>query len=279
MNSGNENKSAALRRWSRNGEASSSPAASATPGNAASEKPEVSGKPACAEPAWRKWFRTAGRRVLLGAAVLTGLFLLYRLLWLTSWYWPYVLIRSYVSDHLPMAPPWAAETVAACVGILVLAQAGSILGFVFFGTHKRLMLALALAGLLLHAGLGWYSYGRVAVDSQGRVQIRVVERPGGALKVIDREFDPETGIRSRWATKNDLIMLDLQRRGVGVVRVGASGPFRSPQGSIIVYYARAGGRLRLYSGPRHHEVSGDMKLATEQVLRAFINQEQGLAGN
>lgn len=275
MNSQSNKNSNALRRWFRHETANGSSAAPpSSESGTVSPKPAAAGEPVKLEQTWKQWLRTAGRRAILGAALLAGLFLIYRLLWLTSWYWPYFLIRAYVRDHLPMAPPWAAETLAACVGILVLAQAGSILGFIFFGTHKRLMLALALAGLLLHAGLGWYSYGRVAVDDQGRVQIRVVERPGGILKAIDRDFDPETGRRSRWATEDDLIMLDLQRRGVKVVRVGVNRRFRSPQGSIIVYYTRVEGRLRLYSGPRHPDVSGDMPLATDQILREFVSQER-----
>lgn len=276
MNSQSGKNSNALRRWFRNGTASGSSATlPSSESGAVSPMPAAAGESAKPKQTWKQWLRTAGRRVILGAALLAGLFLIYRLLWLTSWYWPYYLIRTYVRDHLPMAPPWAAETLAACVGILVLAQAGSILGFIFFGTHKRLMIAVVLAGLAAHAGLGWYSYGRAAVDDQGQVLIRVVERPGGALKVIDRDFDPETGRRARQATPNDLVMLDLQRRGVKVVRVGANGPFRSPQGSIVVYYTRVDGRIRLYSGPRHRDVTGDMPLATDQVLREFVNQEHG----
>jgi hypothetical protein len=183
------------------------------------------------------WPGSFKRRVLVGLAMVTVLFLLYRFVWLTSWYWPYRLIGDYLRARMPLAEPWAIETLALLLATLVAAQGAAILSYILFGKHKREMLALSLAGVLVHGGLGWYSYGRVAVDEQGRVRIRVVERPDGKLKVIDRDFDPETGRRARWATDQDLVMLDLERRGLSVRRVSANGPFRSPQGTIIVYYS------------------------------------------
>ena len=88
------------------------------------------------------------------------------------------------------------------------------------GKNKRAMLCLSLASAFAHGGLGWYHQGRV------------VERPDGRLKVTEREYDPETGRRARSASENDLVMLDLQRRGVSVTRVSATGPFRSPTTSL-----------------------------------------------
>jgi hypothetical protein len=156
----------------------------------------------------------------------------------------------------------------------LFAQASAIASFVLFGRHKREMLILVLAGALLHAALGWYGYERVAVDEKGRVRVRVVERPDGSLKVIERDFDPETGRPARWATPGDLVMLDLQHRGLRVERVSASGPFRSPQGTIIVYWTQRDGRVELYTGPRHRDVPGEMPLATEEILRLYLEQNQ-----
>jgi hypothetical protein len=214
------------------------------------------------------------RRLILGLLAITGLFLLYRVVWLTAWAWPYSLICDYLREHLPLAGPWAIQSMALALCALLFAQAGAIASFVLFGRHKREMLILVVAGALVHAGLGWYGYERVAVDEEGRVKVRVVERPDGSLKVIDRNFDPETGRRARWATPGDLVMLDLQHRGVSVERVAPSGPFRSPQGTIIVYWAQRGDRIALFTGPRHRDVSGEMQLATEEILRMFIEQNQ-----
>jgi hypothetical protein len=214
------------------------------------------------------------RRVILGVALLAGLFLLYRLVWLTGWVLPYGLISGYLQERLPMLASWQIETIALLVTSLVLAQAGAILSFVFFGKHKRLMLYFSLTLALLHGAIGWYGYGRVAVDERGRVRVRVVEGTDGRLKVIERDYDPETGRPARWATENDLVMLDLERRGIAVKRVGASGPFRSAQGTIIVYYTRRGdGRIVLYNGPRSREVSGDMQLATGEIISEFLAQQ------
>ena len=102
--------------------------------------------------------------------------------------------------------------------------------------------------------------------------MRVVESPTGQLKIVHHDYDPETGQRARRATEADLVMLDLQRRGIAVQRVGKSGTFRSTQGTINVYYTRRGGQLVLYTGPRHPEVTGDMPRATEGVLHEFLNQ-------
>jgi len=62
---------------------------------------------------------------------------------------------------------------------------------------------------------------------------------------VDRDFDVETGRRARIASEADLVMLDLQRRGVKVRRAGKGGPFRSAQGTINVYYTRRDGRVSL----------------------------------
>jgi len=222
----------------------------------------------------RTWLRSFWNRVVVGLVLLSGLFLLYRFIWLTGWYWPYRMIRHYLEARLPMAEPWAIETMALLVAVLIPAQMGAILSFIFLGRHQRLMIGLALAGVMLHGGLSWYSYGRAVVDEQGQVRVRVVERPDGRLKVMDRAFDPETGRHARWATENDLVMLDLQRRGLSVQRVGPQGPFRSAQGTINVYYTRRDGRIVLYTGPRHPEVSGDMPRATDEILHEFLRQQR-----
>jgi len=159
-------------------------------------------------------------------AVLMGLFLLYRAIWLTSWYWPYRLLHRYLAEQLPMAAPWAINTMAMLMALLIFAQGAALLSFVLWGKHRRETLMLVLAGVVLNAGLGWYSHGRVVVDERGHVIVRVVESPTGVLKVVDREFDAETGRRARIATETDLVMLDLQRRGVKVRRVGKGGPLR-----------------------------------------------------
>ncbi len=68
-------------------------------------------------------------------------------------------------------------------------------------------------------------------------------------------------------------MLDLQRRGMKVRRLGKSGPFRTAQGTINVYYTRRNGHLALYNGPRHPEVSGEVELATDEIIReSFENR-------
>jgi len=219
------------------------------------------------------------RRVILGVALLTGLFLLYRLIWLTAWVLPYGLICGYLRERLPMLAPWQIETIALLITSLVLAQAGAILSFVFFGKHKRLMLYFSLSLALLHGAIGWYSYGRLAVDEKGRVRVRVVEGTDGRLKIIERDYDPETGRPTRRATENDLVMLDMQRRGIAVKRVGATGPFRSAQGTIIVYYLRrSDGRIVLYTGPRSPEVNGDMQLATAEIISQFLTQQNAGRG-
>jgi len=218
------------------------------------------------------WLRRMRNRAICGVAVLIGLFLLYRAVWLTSWYWPYRLLYRYLAEQLPMAAPWAINTMAMLMALLIFAQGAALLSFVLWGKHRRETLTLVLAGVLLNAGLGWYGHGRVVVDERGNVIVRVVEGPTGVLKVVDREFDAETGRRARIATETDLVMLDLQRRGVKVRCVGKSGPFRSAQGTINVYYARHEGRLALYTGPRHPEISGDMRLATDEIIRDFLRQ-------
>lgn len=214
------------------------------------------------------------RRVILGAALLTGLFLLYRLVWLTAWVLPYGLISSYLQKRLPMMASWQIETIALLITSLALALAGAILSFVFLGKHKRPMLYFSLSLALLHGAIGWYSYGRLAVDEKGRVRVRVVEGTDGRLKVIEHDYDPETGRSARQATETDLVILDMQRRGITVKRVAATGPFRSAQGTIIVYYTRrSDGRLVLYTGPRSPEVSGDMGLATDEIISEFLAQQ------
>jgi len=218
------------------------------------------------------WLRTLRNRAILGVLLLVGMFLFYRAVWLTSWYWPYRLLRGYFSEQLPMAAPWAVDTLALLVALLIFAQGAALLSFVLWGRGRRETLILTLAGILVHGGLSWYSHGRVAVDERGKVVIRVVESPDGKLKVIAREFDPVTGRRSRIATEADLVMLDLQRRGVKVRRLGKGGPFRTAQGTINVYYTRQDGKLALYTGPRHPEVSGEMPLATDEVIRNFLRQ-------
>lgn len=171
--------------------------------------------------------RSLGRRLAVGLILIVGLFLLYRVIWLTAWYWPYRLICDYLRERLPLAGPWAIETMALLTSLLIFAQAGALISFILFGRHKRLMLYLVLAGVLLHGSLGWYGYGRRIVDEKGQVRARVVERPDGTLKVIDSDFDAETGRRARWATESDMAMLDLQRRGIAVRQVSSAGPFRS----------------------------------------------------
>jgi hypothetical protein len=203
---------------------------------------------------------------------LGSLFLLFRFIWLTGWYWPYRLIHGYLEERLPMAEPWALQTMALLVAVLVAAEMGAIVSFILVGRHGRVVVGLAIAGVLVHGGLSAYSHGRVVVDDQGQVRVRVVEQPDGTLKVIDRKFDPETGRASRWATEADLVMLDLQRRGKRVERVGPEGPFRSAQGTIIVYSTRRDGQIVLYTGPRHRDVSGDMARATDEIIGEFLRQ-------
>jgi hypothetical protein len=228
---------------------------------------------------WKGTLNSFWRRALLGLALLLGLFVLYRVLWLSGWYWPYRLITDYLRDRLPLAEPWVIQTGALLGCALLLAQAGTIVSFVVLGRHRRTMLYLVAAGALIHAALGWYSYGRIAVDETGLVRARVVERPDGSLKVIDRDYDPETGRRARFASDADLVMLDLQRRGIRVHEIGANGPFRSIQGTINVFYARRGNRIVLYSGPRHPDVPREMPLATEEVIGAFLQQERPRPAN
>jgi hypothetical protein len=218
----------------------------------------------------QSWLSKIRNRAIFGVVTIIGLFLLYRAVWLTSWYWPYRLLHRYLAEQLPMAAPWAINTMAMLMALLIFAQGAALLSFVFWGKHRRETLLLTLAGVLLNAGLGWYSHGRVVVDGQGQVIVRVVESSTGGLKVVEREFDVETGRRARIATEADLVMLDLQRRGVKVRRVGKGGPFRSLQGTINVYYTRRDGRVALYTGPRHPEVSGDMQLATDEIIREFL---------
>lgn len=218
------------------------------------------------------WLRKVRNRALIGAAIMVVLFLAYRAVWLTGWYWPYRLLHGYLTEQLPMAAPWLIDTLALLLAALIAMQGAALVSFVLWGRHRREMLALSLAGIALHGGLGWYGYGRNAVDDSGRVVIRVVETPTGRLKVVSRNFDPETGRPSRPATAADLVMLDLQRRGLGVKRVGRNGPFRTAQGTICVYYTRQNGRIALYNGPRHRNVSGEMPLATEDVIREFLKK-------
>lgn len=228
-------------------------------------------KEAATKPSRLSLFR---RRLILGIALLAGLFLLYRLVWLTGWVLPYGLISGYLQARLPMLASWQIETMALLLTALVLVQAGTILSFIFFGKNKRLMLYFSMALALLHGAIGWYSYGRLAVDESGHVRVRVVEGSDGKLKVIEHDYDPETGRPARWASENDLVMLDLERRGASVQRVNASGPFRSRQGTIIVYYTRRrDGRIVLYTGPRSPEVNGEMGLATNEIISAFLEQQ------
>lgn len=239
--------------------------------NASSSSNDYSAKLSHAAREWTT-LRSFRNRVIWGLLLLLGLFLLYRAVWLTSWYWPYRLLQSYLAEQLPMAAPWAIDTLALLLASLIAAQGAALLSFILWGKHRREMLALSLAGAVLHGCLGWYSHGRVVVDERGRITLRVVESQTGQLKLVHHDYDPETGQRARLATAADLVMLELQRRGVAVQRVGKSGPFRSTQGTINVYYTRRDGRLVLYTGPRHPEVTGDMPRATEEVLREFLNQ-------
>lgn len=220
---------------------------------------------------WSQW-RSLRNRALGGLLILLGVFLVYRAVWLTGWYWPYRMLRNYLTEQLPMANPWAIETFALLLATLIAAQAAAIFSFVFFGKHKREMLYLSLAAVLIHGVLGWYSYGRVVVDERGHINIRVVERPDGTLKVISRPVDPETGRPARLANEADVVMLDLQRRGLPVQRVGGQGPFRTAQGTINVFWTRQAGRVVLYTGPRHPDVSGDMPRATDAILHEFLQQ-------
>ncbi len=219
-----------------------------------------------------RWLRTIRNRAMVGLAIMIVLFLAYRAVWLTGWYWPYRMLHGYLAEQLPMAAPWLVETLALLFATLIVIQGAALLSFILWGKHRREMLVLSLTGIMLHGGLSWYGYGRKAVDDSGRVVIRVVETPTGHLKVVSRNFDPETGRPARLATDVDLVMLDLQRRGVPVKRVGRSGPFRSAQGTICVYYTRQKGRVVLYNGPRHRDVTGDMQPATEEVLREFLRK-------
>jgi hypothetical protein len=99
------------------------------------------------------WLNSLWHRAIIGLALLGVLFLLYRFIWLTGWYWPYRMILHYLQARLPMAEPWAIEMMALLVAVLVAAQMGAILSFIFLGRHQRLMIGLALAGVLLHGGL------------------------------------------------------------------------------------------------------------------------------
>jgi hypothetical protein len=218
------------------------------------------------------WLRSLRNRAICGVLILVGLFLVYRAVWLTGWYWPYRMLQEYLRHQLPTAAPWAIETIAMLLATLMAAQAAAILSFVLWGKHKREMLYLSVAAVLVHGMMGWYSYGRVVVDDQGRVNIRVVEGSDGTLKVIDRTVDPETGQPARLATEADLVMLNLQRRKLNVRKVGRQGPFRTAQGTINVYWTRQDGRIVLYTGPRHPDVSGDMPRATDETLREFLQQ-------
>ncbi len=221
----------------------------------------------------RGWLKSLCNRAIVGAVVMAGLFLLYRAVWLTGWYWPYALLRDYLADRLPSAAPWVVQSLASLMTLVIFSQAAALVSYVLFGKHQRTVLALSLAGVMVNATLGWYSHGRVVVDDKGRVTVRIVERPDGRLKVIEHDFDPETGRPARWATEADLVMLDLQRRGLKVQHVGREGPFRSPQGTINVYYTRRDGRIALYTGPRHGQVTGDMPMATEEVVKEFLRQK------
>lgn len=219
-----------------------------------------------------QWLRRIGNRALMGVGIMVVLFLAYRAVWLTGWYWPYRLLHGYLAENLPMAAPWLVDTLALLFATLIAMQGAAVVSFILWGKHRREMLALSLAGILLHGALGWYGYGRKAVDDSGKVVIRVVEMPTGYLKVVSRNFDPETGRPARLATETDLVMLDLQRRGVKVKRVGNGGPFRTAQGTICVYYTRRKGKIVLYTGPRHRDVTGDMPLANEEILREFLGK-------
>ncbi len=181
--------------------------------NVSSSIHDYSTKLAHTARAWTN-LRSFRNRAILGVLVLLVLFLLYRAVWLTSWYWPYQLLHSYLAEQLPMAAPWAIETLALLLASLITAQGATLLSFILWGKHRREMLALSLAGAVLHGCLGWYSYGRIAVDERGHVILRVVESPSGELKIASRDYDPETAQRTRVATSADLVMLDLQRRGV-----------------------------------------------------------------
>jgi hypothetical protein len=229
-------------------------------------------------PAWvtkgRAWLRSFGRRLVVGLICLSGLFLLVRFIWLTGWYWPYRLIHGYLSEQLPMAEPWAIQTLALLVAVLIAAEIGAILSFILVGRHGRVVIGLVMVAVLAHGGLSWYRHDHVMVDDQGHVRVRVVESPDGTLKLIDRAFDPETGRAARWATEADLVMLEVQRNNRRVERVGPEGPFRSAQGTIIVYYTRRDGPIVLYSGPRHQDVSGDMPQATDQIINEFLRQRR-----
>jgi hypothetical protein len=255
-----------------------------SPNDAASETFAENSLPradqSCAQPprfgaeAARRWLSSIKRRAIAGLLLLAGLFLLYRFIWLTAWYWPYRLISDYLRSRLPIAEPWMIESAALLACALLVAQAGAILSFIFLGRQKRVMIALIIIGAVLHGALGWYAHSRVVIDERGRVRVRIVERPDGTLKVVDSDFDPQTGKRARTATESDLVMLDLQRRGIPVREVGPTGPFRSAQGTINVYYTQRGGRVVLYTGPRHPDVSGDMPIATDEILREFLAQQR-----
>ena len=222
-----------------------------------------------------KKFRGWILRLMIGLALLAGLFVLYRVVWFYSWSWPYQLICEYMRARLPLASPWLIESFAVMICVLLLAQLGSIARFILLGRNRREMAILVGVGALFHAGLGWYSSDRALVDEMGRICVQVVERPDGTLKVINRNYDPETGRQARVATENDLVMLEFQRTGRKVKRVGKQGPFRSHQGSIIVFYEKRDGCIYLYDGPRHSDVEGDMQLATEEILRQFMRQRCG----
>jgi len=74
------------------------------------------------------------------------------------------LISRYLQARLPMLASWQIETMTLLLTALVLVLAGTILSFIFFGKNKRLMLYFSMALALLHGAIGWYSYGRLAVD-------------------------------------------------------------------------------------------------------------------
>jgi len=90
----------------------------------------------------RSWLRTMRNRAILGVITLIGLFLLYRAVWLTSWYWPYRLLHSYLAEQLPMAAPWAINTMAMLMALLIFAQGAALLSFVLWGKHRRETLLL-----------------------------------------------------------------------------------------------------------------------------------------
>ena len=135
-----------------------------------------------AEAVSSRW-RLLRNRAICGVLILLGLFFVYRAVWLTGWYWPYRMLRNYLTEQLPMAAPWALEMFALLLATLIATQAAAIFSFVLFGKHKREMLYLSLAAALIHGMLGWYSYGRVVVDEVGRAVDRVDDPADAALAV------------------------------------------------------------------------------------------------